>query len=312
MQDDRKPSHQDDRGAPWRDDDDLPSFNYRADKDDPTDIWGDPVERQEASRETPDDTSESRDISWENDDISAEYPGDEYSSGDDDQAPDDFPPRGSVPVEAESEPGEDRWPLALLAVAAVALILLAAGGYGVMQQRSAMQAEITELQARLAETASPEEVVAVRRALEDMRTENAEMRSLITSLQEENQRLADTLAGLEKQLEAQQEATEKARSVATSTPARSQQPPAPAASQTQAGGAWFVNFGAYREQRLANEWAERLRSSGNRVIVTPVESGGRSLHRVRITGFSSESSARELARKLEREFSLDPLWVGKQ
>lgn len=330
---------------PWRDEssdprqdpdldpeDDLPSFSYRDDDEDPdprerrssdqtdedsledVDIWGEPRAQDESPRDdlTPDD---GQDEGWESDEFS-----DEESLEDDDSDDRQMHPNsinrqsgegfdGPPNTISASESSEERWPLALIVVAVIALLLVTAGGYGVIKQRSAMQAEITELRARLAETASPDEVVAARRALEDIQTENSEMRALVTSLREENQRLSDTLTGLEQQVDAQREATDKARETAASALPAEPETPKPAAT---AKGNWFVNFGAYREQPLANEWAGRLREGGNTVVVMPIESNGRKLYRVRITGLASESSARQLAGQLEKRFKLDPLWVGRQ
>lgn len=327
MQDDK---HNDNEPNPWRDepdpddpwrdrdngeggrDEDLPSFSYRDQDEDPVDIWGEPLNRRDDDPSEPAGESGPSDPDWDSDDYSDDNSvddtfGDEEgmrSSADysrDELTP---PPAGST-----DDPDEEseRWPLALIAVAIIALVLLAAGGYGVMQQRSAMQAEITELQARLAESAQPDEVLAARRALEDMRSENAEMRALVTSLREENQRLSDTLAGMEQQVDAQRKVTDRARETVASTPAAETPKPA-----TPAAGNWFVNFGAYSDQGLANEWAGKLRKDSHTVVVMPVDSNGRSLYRVRITGLASESAARQLAGQLEKRFDLTPLWVGRQ
>lgn len=310
---------------PWRDrdngeegrDDDLPSFSYRDQDEDPVDIWGEPLKQRDDDRSGSAGEREPSDPDWDSDDYSDDSSLDD-TFGDEDgmrtaeeRSRDDAQSTPAMTVAGgETDEDGERWPLALIAVAVIALVLLAAGGYGVMQQRGAMQAEITELQARLAESATPDEVLAARRALEDMRGENTEMRALVTSLQEENQRLSDTLAGLEQQVDAQREVTDKAREAAASTPPREEKPkPAP---RPRVAGDWFVNFGAYREQNLANDWAGKLRKDGNTVVVMPVDSNGRSLYRVRITGLASESAARQLAGQLEKRFDLAPLWVGRQ
>ena len=86
----------------------------------------------------------------------------------------------------------------------MALLLLAAGGYGVMQQRSAKQAEIRELQAALAIAANPTEVTASRDALRDAEARNVELVAAVETLTLQNRQLTDTVAGLESQLEVQQ------------------------------------------------------------------------------------------------------------
>ena len=103
------------------------------------------------------------------------------------------------------------WPLGLIVVAVVALLLLGAGGYGVMQQRAAMQEEIRVLQAAVATSASPDEVVASRESQRILDERNTELQTTINALQMEIRSLQDTARGLEAQLiEAQAAAKVKA------------------------------------------------------------------------------------------------------
>ncbi|HAN29755.1 MAG TPA: hypothetical protein DCP75_18945, partial [Haliea salexigens] len=104
----------------------------------------------------------------------------------------------------------DTWPIGLIAVAALALVLLAAGGYGVMKQRAAMEQQIRELQAQLAVAAKPDDVSDARASLETLQAENSQLSDNLAALRDENRQLSDTLAGLEQQLTAQRAATARA------------------------------------------------------------------------------------------------------
>ena len=82
------------------------------------------------------------------------------------------------------------------------LLLLGVGGYGVIQQRAAMQEEIRSLQAALATAASPSETTINREAMHTLEQRNSELQATIGSLQLEIHSLQDTARGLESQLTA--------------------------------------------------------------------------------------------------------------
>lgn len=97
-----------------------------------------------------------------------------------------------------------RWPVGLIVIAIVAVLLLAAGGFGVMQERSATQEELRQLRATLATTASREAVSASQESLQEAQPSYDQLAADMEALSLENRRLADTVAGLEAQLGAQQ------------------------------------------------------------------------------------------------------------
>lgn len=234
------------------------------------------------------------------------------------------------------------WPLGLIAVGVIALVLLVAGGYGVIQQRSETREEILQLQAALATAASPEDVNASRAAVRDLKRENARLASQGDALRTENRRLLDTVAGLEAQLDAQRAgkgsvAAEPAAAQPKAAPAKpaaaqpkaapakpAAQPkrsepvaakPVPATAQAAtiaAGANWFVNFGSYGQRAAAETWQAKLKPGAGTVIIAPILKDGKTFYRVRVINLTNRESADKVARSLEQEFGLSKLWVGKQ
>jgi len=248
--------------------------------------------------------------------------------------------------EDEGEESGRSWPLGLIATAVVALALLIAGGYGVMQQRAATQEEIRQLRAELATAASPEDASASRVALQDMKQSYEQLSAIAEAMKLENRWLADTVAGLEAQLGAQQAVLAKPLSqtgqAKTAAAAESTAPrpsatqpvvppppikpvtPTPAATEPAAtsgaatatavatAGPWFVNFGTYASSNMAETWASRLHPGAGKVIVMPNNKDGQTLYRVRVVGLPDRNSAQEVARALEAELRVSALWVGKE
>ena len=214
-----------------------------------------------------------------------------------------------------------KWPLGLIVVAIVALLLLAAGGYGVIQQRSATQEEIRQLQATLATAASPADVTASRNAMRETQERNTELLAAVDALTLQNRHLADTVAGLESQLEAQQVAVAK-QAAAPKKPApvkptaqsAAPQPatPKPAAPIAVGGGAWFVNFSSYDRRATAEGWVSRIKPEAGKVVVTTGNKGGATIYRLRVVDLANRESAEKIARQLESEHGLAKLWVGRQ
>jgi cell division protein FtsN len=131
---------------------------------------------------------------------------------DDDEEPDDWLEEDEI---EETEAADSRqWPVGLIIVAIVALVLLGAGGYGVMQQRAATEAELRQLRAALATSASPEEVRASRGALQELQRSYDKLAADAEALTLENRRLSDTVAGLESQAGVQKSAMANGSSVA--------------------------------------------------------------------------------------------------
>jgi cell division septation protein DedD len=225
----------------------------------------------------------------------------------------------SYPQEAaENSPG---WPLGLIVVALVALGLLAAGGYGVIQQRAATQDEIRQLQSALATAASPAEVAESREALREIQSLSAEQQAAIETLTLENRRLTDTVAGLEQQLAKQQSAVippakpapaPKAAPKTAPKTATKPPPPKPAPAAASGSGNWFVNFSSYSQRATAQSWAGKLKPGAGKVVIAPGSRNGETFYRVRVVNLSDRAQAERVATQLQTAHGLPKLWVGEE
>ncbi|MEQ9464247.1 MAG: SPOR domain-containing protein [Haliea sp.] len=347
MSNDRRDDRDQDNSAedwnPWQDEDssedDLPSFSHDSDEEeadfrryDETSVR-DPLDEDEGGDGDGDEDDESGSSQLDSEPPALAMPPvspvraappaykpqeeafsseDEADDYDDVDSWDEEEPQDDEYRPTEASRFTDTWPVGLIAVAALALVLLAAGGYGVMKQRAAMEQEIRDLQALLAVAAKPEEISSTRASLGTLEEDNRELRTTLAALRDENRQLSDTLAGLEQQLVAQRDATARAapapakpqQAVAQATPA-----PDPAAT---AGGDWFVNFSSYSERSVAEQWAARLQPASGQVTVTATQRDGTTLYRVRVIGLASDSQAQTVARKLEQDYGLSKLWVGRE
>jgi len=216
--------------------------------------------------------------------------------------------------------------------------LLVAGGYGVIQQRTASEEEIRQLRAALA-TAEPDQNAQLLQSENSALSEEVtSLENRLFSLQAENQKLLDMVAGLEAQLDAAiarpaapeplpepepQPEPAPIPELAATKPAP--EPPAAeeatAASATEPAtlgqpqarpGAWFVNFGSYGQSSAAETWRDKLDVKYGDVITAGSEKGGKTLYRVRVINLADREAAESVARALEKEYKLPRLWVGKQ
>jgi len=240
---------------------------------------------------------------------------DEYEEEDPDEDWDEDstdPDDDAKDYEPDGEDSNRGWPMGLVIVGLVALGLLIAGGYGVIQQRTAAEAEIRQLQARLATSASPAGVAASREALQEMEQRSLKDQATIEALTLDNRRLSDTTAGLEQQLKALQAAA-TTPVPATATPARatSTGPGAAASRANTASGDWFVNFSSYSQRSVADSWAKKLAPSSGKAVVLPVTRDGQTLYRVRVVGLTSRAEAQEVAGQLQAAHKLPELWVDR-
>ena len=235
----------------------------------------------------------------------------------------------------ETEDSTQSWPLGLIAVAAVALMLLAAGGYGVIQERAETVEELRQLRETLTTVTSLDDAGVSQKALQTLKQSYDGLTINAEALMRENRRLTNAVAELEIQLEASQALLPASNKViVTSVSAKTKRPasnsadpvapkpstpvfatPQPAAvtaSMTASSGAWFVNVSSYSTRAAAEKWVDKVRPDAGKVIVSASTREGKTYYRVRVIGLANKSAAAQVARKLEAELTLDKLWVGHE
>jgi DedD protein len=75
--------------------------------------------------------------------------------------------------------------------------------------------------------------------------------------------------------------------------------PRPAAAAPAAGGDWVVQVGAFGSADTARKLVKDLVGAGYRAYVSPVQRGGKTLHRVRVGPQADKSSAEQVAQRLK-------------
>ena len=222
------------------------------------------------------------------------------------------------------------WPLGLIAVAAVALMLLAAGTYGVIQERAEVKEELRQLRETLTTVTSLEDAGASRRALQTLQQSYDGLNTNAEALMRENRRLTSVVAGLQVQLDDRQALLPAGNELTnTSIPAGTKlaasdnaEPPAPEASPapspttttpsaTVSTGVWFVNVSSYSTRAAAEKWMAKVRPTAGKVIVSTSTKEGKTYYRVRVVGLVNKNSATQVARELEAALNLNKLWVGR-
>jgi cell division protein FtsN len=227
------------------------------------------------------------------------------------------------------------WPLRIVAVTSVALVLLAVGIYGVMQERAATQAELRDLRATLATSSSQEDVGTNREVVREGQPSYDTLAAEARALTVENQILTEAVAGLNAQL---RDRTDKPQAQSPSATARqptpvsrrdtlrvrSASPPpvaaklvAPATAVTKSATSvsterWFVNFGSYSSRAMAQSWSSKIQPVAGKVIVAQARKDGKTYYRVRVVELTGKGSADRVARQLEKELQVSRLWVGQE
>jgi cell division septation protein DedD len=235
----------------------------------------------------------------------------------------------------ETEDSTQSWPLGLIAVAAVALMLLAAGGYGVIQERAETVEELRQLRETLTTVASLDDAGVSQKALQTLQQSYDGLTINAEALMRENRRLTNAVTELESQLEADQALLSASNKIidapvsAETTPSVSNNAdplalepptPVPASSQpmtvkpvaTLPSGAWFVNVSSYSTLAAAKKWAPKVRPDAGKVTVSSSTREGKTYYRVRVIGLANKSTAAAVARKLEMGLGLNNLWVGRE
>ena len=225
------------------------------------------------------------------------------------------------------------WPLGLIAVAAVALMLLAAGGYGVMQERAAIEEELGQLREILTTVANSEGAGVNRKTLETLQQSYDRLAQDAETLMRENRGLRNTVSALEIELDASNMTLAASKTVVASPVTTEAIRPASAGTKplesARAGAAsaaskpttaepaattpsktWFVNVSSFSTRANAEQWAAKVKPIAANVTVAPTNRDGKTYYRVRVAGLANKSVATALARELETSLSINNLWVG--
>ena len=218
--------------------------------------------------------------------------------------------------ELDSQEGDYKqpWPLGLFAAGIVALLLLAAGGYGVLEQRLEMQKEVRLLRATLATTTSNTEVAESRQSQRNLQIHNEELQAQIEVLRAQVTALHAEISQEDTVAPKKPPTLAKPKKVKPPTvqEAPSEAKVAPTKAPVAQGSAWFVNFGSYTSKATADSWASKLSVDVGRVAVVSGENNGTLYYRVRVLDLPNKAIAGKIALQLEQTHNLSRLWVGKQ
>ena len=117
-------------------------------------------------------------------------------------------------------------------------------------------------------------------------------------------------------LEAKVSSVERALKIARADAAKASNanaPPSVASPQLQSSSSsgWFINIQTYATHADADAMVARLSSSSESFVVQPAQVNGRTLYRVRASGYASQSEAEEVAAELVEAFALPKPWIGR-
>ena len=201
------------------------------------------------------------------------------------------------------------WPtsIGLLTLAVIGLAGFA--WYQSGQQEQAMRSMQLKLrQAQQAPQAeAPEEnegqIQALREELDATRKLHSEE---MAELEDRNQTLEAKLSSVERALKiARADAAKTGNASAPSSAAASPRQSPPAAS------GWFINVQTYATRADADAMVARLSSSSEEFMVQAAQVNGRTLYRVRASGYATQSDAEDAATELVDTFGLPEPWIGR-
>ena len=206
------------------------------------------------------------------------------------------------------------WPtsVGLLTLAVVGIAGFA--WYQSTQQEQAMrsmqlklrQAQQTAQEAAPAEPAENEEQIqALQDELDSIRNLHSKE---IADLEDRNQTLEAKLSSVERALKIARADAAKSSDANTSPSVASSPQAQPQASST---GSWFINLQTYATRADAEAMLALLSSSSEAFDVQPAQVNGRTLYRVRASGYASQSEAEEVAADLVDAFALPKPWIGR-
>ena len=204
------------------------------------------------------------------------------------------------------------WPML---VGFVAVMLIAVGGWGLFEERAALQTRINELERSQSQAQSTNSVdTSVLSALE---TDNAALKLQLDGLYRDYELAMAEITSLQEPrgmtpTDAPEE-DERVSAVATkpevSTPTSDTEL---ALDTDETTGSWFVNIGAYSVPQSAENIAAQLADGGVDAVIQKISTDdGKVLFRVRVTGLSTREDARQVGNDLESRYGINPVWVGR-
>ena len=278
---------------------------YQDDDIDDEDREDDDLEYDDEDDLEDDEDLDEDDLEEENDENDADST-DEHNSGFDNGLTDravDTP---------DARASRSAWPML---VGFVAVMLIAVGGWGLFEERAALQTRINELERSQSQAQSTNSVdTSVLSALE---TDNAALKLQLDDLYRDYELAMAEITSVQEAREITTtdapEEDERVSAVATkpevSTPTSDTEL---TLDTDDATGSWFVNIGAYSVPQSAKDIAAQLADGGVDAVVQEISTDdGKVLFRVRVIGLSTREDARQVGNDLESRYGINPVWVGQ-
>ena len=278
---------------------------YQDDDIDDEDREDDDLEYDDEDDLEDDEDLDEDDLEEENDENDADST-DEHNSGFDNGLTD----RAADTPDAQAT--RSAWPML---VGFVAVMLIAVGGWGLFEERAALQTRINELERSQSQAQSTNSVdTSVLSALE---ADNAALKLQLDDLYRDYELAMAEITSLQEAREITTtdapEEDERVSAVATkpevSTPTSDTEL---TLDTDDATGSWFVNIGAYSVPQSAKDIAAQLADGGVDAVVQEISTDdGKVLFRVRVIGLSTREDARQVGNDLESRYGINPVWVGQ-
>ena len=179
------------------------------------------------------------------------------------------------------------------------------------QAMRSMQLKLRQAQ-QTVQVAAPAEAAENEGQIQALQDELDSIRNLhskeIADLEDRNQTLEAKLSSVERALKIARADAAKSSDANTSPSVASSPQAQPRASSS---GSWFINVQTYATRAGAEAMVARLSSSSEAFDVQPAQVNGRTLYRVRASGYASQSVAQEVAEDLVDAFALPEPWIGR-
>jgi len=232
---------------------------------------------------------------------------------DDDDDDDDYyrpqPPAASRLKSKKEKKTHWAWPTSVGLLTLSVIGLAGFAWYQSTQQEEAMRSMQLKLRQaqQTPQAEAPAQNEAEIQALQDELDSTRKLHSEeIAELEDRNQTLEAKLSSVERALKiARADAAKASNASAPPSVASSPQP------QSSSSSGWFINIQTYATRADADAMVARLSSSSESFGVQPAQVNGRTLYRVRASGYASQSGAEEVAAELVEAFALPKPWIGR-